>query len=86
MATVYERVKRIVVEKLSVEESKVHPGASFTEDLGADSLDLVEVVMALEEEFADRGKALEISDEEAEKIRTIQDAVEFIKARGIQDT
>lgn len=75
MSTVFERVKNVVVEQLSVEESLVTPEASFTTDLGADSLDTVELVMAFEEEFG-----CEIPDEEAEKIATVQDAVNYIEA------
>lgn len=85
MATVYDRVKRVVVERLGVDESKINPKASFTEDLNADSLDLVELIMALEEEFSTDGNAMEISDEEAENIHTVQETVDFIKARGIKD-
>lgn len=69
----YERVKKVIVDQLSVEPEKVTPEASFTQDLGADSLDTVELVMAFEEEFN-----CEIPDEVAEKIQTVQDAVEFI--------
>ena len=72
--SVFERVKKVVVEQLSVEESEVTPQASFTQDLGADSLDTVELVMAFEEEFG-----TEIPDEEAEKIQTVQDAVNYIE-------
>ena len=72
--SVEERVKKIVVEQLGVEESQVTTGASFVDDLGADSLDTVELVMALEEEFK-----LEIPDEEAEKISTVGQAVEYIE-------
>ena len=68
-----EKVKGIIVEQLGVEESEVTPTASFADDLGADSLDQVELVMALEEEFK-----LEISDEDAEKIKTVQDATTYI--------
>ncbi len=68
-----EKVKGIIVEQLGVEESEVTPTASFADDLGADSLDQVELVMALEEEFK-----LEISDEDAEKIKTVQDAITYI--------
>lgn len=85
MATVLERVKRIVVEKLGVEESAVVPTASFAEDLNADSLDLVELIMAFEEEFSKDGTKLEISDEDAEKILTIQQAVDYLKEHGIED-
>lgn len=69
-----DKVKEIIVEQLSVEGDQVTPEASFTEDLGADSLDIVELVMALEEEFG-----LEIPDEDSEKIATVQDAVDYIK-------
>jgi len=72
---VFEKVKEIVVEQLGVEEDEVTLEASFIDDLGADSLDIVELIMALEEEFD-----LEIPDKEAEKISTVGDAVEYIKA------
>ncbi|MDP3064232.1 MAG: acyl carrier protein [Chloroflexota bacterium] len=85
MATVLERVQRIVVEKLGVEESAVVPTASFAEDLNADSLDLVELIMAFEEEFSKGVTKLEISDEDAEKILTIQQAVDYLKEHGIED-
>lgn len=74
MSTIEERVKKVVVEQLGVKEEDVSPQASFVDDLGADSLDTVELVMALEEEFD-----TEIPDEEAEKIRTIQNAIDYIK-------
>jgi acyl carrier protein len=77
MADVAERVKKIVVEHLGVEEDKVSEKASFIDDLGADSLDTVELVMAFEEEFG-----VEIPDDAAEKILTVGDAVEFIKANS----
>lgn len=73
--TIEERVKRIVIEQLGVKEEEITPTASFVDDLGADSLDTVELVMALEEEFE-----LEIPDEEAEKITTIQQAIDYIQA------
>ena len=85
MATIYERVRKLVAEKLGVDESKVTPEASFTEDLEADSLDLVELIMAFEEEFSTPDNKIEISDEEAEKIETIQDAIDFLKAHGVKD-
>ena len=75
MSTVEERVKKIVVEQLSVKEEEVSNEASFVDDLGADSLDTVELVMALEEEFE-----CEIPDDEAEKITTVQQAVDYIKS------
>jgi acyl carrier protein len=81
MTTVYERVKGIVVRQLGVQESEVKPNSSFKEDLNADSLDLVELVMSLEEEFSNGGKQIEIPDADAEKIETIQDAVDYIEKR-----
>ena len=86
MATVHDRIKRVVVDRLGVDEGQVLPGASFTEDLNADSLDLVELIMALEEEFSDGDQSFQISDEDAEKIRTFQETIDFIKSRGIQDS
>ncbi|NLI67894.1 MAG: acyl carrier protein [Bacilli bacterium] len=74
MSDVFERVKAIIVEQLDVEEDKVTMEASFREDLEADSLDVVELVMELEDEFG-----LEIADEEAEKINTVGDAVKYIE-------
>jgi acyl carrier protein len=85
MATVLERVRKIVVEQLGVEQSEVKADASFVDDLNADSLDLVELVMSLEEEFSDEGKRLEIPDEDAEKIKTVQDAVDYLKEQGVED-
>lgn len=73
MSNIEERVKRIIVEQLEVKEEEVTPEASFADDLGADSLDTVELVMALEEEFD-----TEIPDEEAEKITTVQAAIDYI--------
>ena len=72
--TTYERLKKIIVEQLGVDEEEVTPQASFVEDLNADSLDLVELIMSLEEEFG-----MEISDEDAERIQKVQDAVEYIE-------
>ena len=79
MPTVFERVTKVTVEQLGVENAQVVPNASFVEDLNADSLDLVELIMALEEEFTEGDNKLEITDEDAEKIVTVQDAVDFIK-------
>ena len=84
MATIFERIKPIVVEQLGVEESEVVSTASFVEDLGADSLDLVELIMSIEEEFSNPSRKIEIPDEDAEKIITIQDAVDYIKDLGIE--
>jgi acyl carrier protein len=85
MATVFERVRKIIVEQLGVEEAEVKPNASFVDDLNADSLDLVELVMSLEEEFSNDTKHLEIPDEDAEKIKTVQDAVDYLKEQGVED-
>lgn len=85
MSTVYERVKTIVVDKLGVDEEEVTESASFVENLNADSLDLVELIMAFEEEFSTEDARLEISDEDAGNIATVNDAVKYLKAAGIQD-
>jgi len=85
VATTYERLKKIVVEQLGVDEDEVKPEASFVDDLNADSLDLVELIMSMEEEFSKDGRALEISDEDAEKIVTVQDAIDYLKDLGIED-
>ena len=86
MATVYERVTGLIVEQLGVEAEEVTPSASFVDDLNADSLDLVELIMSIEEEFGGDGDAaLEISDEDAEKIQTVQDAIDYLHDRGIED-
>jgi len=75
--SVEERVKSIIVEQLGVDAEEVSPDASFVEDLGADSLDTVELIMAFEEEFG-----VEISDQEAEQIRKVRDAVDYIEKRN----
>ena len=85
MATVLERVQALVAEKLGVDESEVVAEASFTEDLNADSLDLVELIMAFEEEFGSDDSPLEISDEDAEKITTVQQAHDFLTGQGAKD-
>ena len=77
--SIEKRVKEIIVEQLGVNESEVTPEAKFVDDLGADSLDLVELVMALEEEYN-----MEITDEDAEKIQTVGDAIEYIKSHMSQ--
>ena len=77
---VYDKVKAVIVEQLGVSEEEVNREASFTDDLGADSLDTVELVMALEEEFE-----TEIPDEKSEKITTIQEAIDFIEANIKKD-
>jgi acyl carrier protein len=85
LTTVYDRVKTIVVDKLGVDEEEVTESASFIDNLNADSLDLVELIMAFEEEFSTEGSQLEISDEDASNIATVNDAVTYLKAAGVQD-
>ncbi len=84
MATIFERLKKVVVEQLGVEEKEVVPTASFVDDLGADSLDLVELRMSFEEEFSTPSRKIEIPDEDADKIGTIQGAVDYIRDLGIE--
>jgi len=85
VASVFERVKAIIVDQLGVKDEEVVPSASFIEDFNADSLDLVELMMALEEEFSTSNKKVEIPDEDARKIVTVKDAVDYIINRGIED-
>ncbi len=85
MATVMDRVKAVVVDKLSVDENDVIPEALFVDDLNADSLDLVELIMAFEEEFSTDGNAIEISDEEAEGILSVQNAIDYLKEHDVED-
>ena len=86
MATIFERIKAMVVEQLGVDEKEVVSTASFVEDLGADSLDLVELIMSLEEAFSNPSRKIEIPDEDAEKIATIQDAIDYLKDLGVEDS
>ena len=79
------RVQQVVADKLSVDESEVLPEASFTEDLNADSLDLVELIMAFEEEFSSDDVDIEISDEDAEGITTVQAAIDYLRENGVDD-
>jgi acyl carrier protein len=85
MATVLERIKKVAAEQLGVEESEIKAESSFVEDLGADSLDLVELIMALEEEFSTPEKKIEIPDEDSEKLGTVQNAIDYIKNLGVSD-
>lgn len=85
MATIFDQLKKIVVEQLGVEEKDVVPTASFVEDLGADSLDLVELIMSIEETFSTASLKVEIPDEDAEKITGIQDAIDYLKELGVED-
>jgi acyl carrier protein len=77
MATVQPKVKEVIVEQLGVDPERVKPEASFIDDLGADSLDIVELVMAMEEEFG-----IEIPDEDAEKLKTVADVCNYLQAKG----
>ena len=83
MATVFERVRDIAADKLSVEPDDIQLESSFTEDLEADSLDVVELIMALEEEFGGDDTPLEISDEEAEGLNTVNDVIEYLEGKGV---
>lgn len=83
--TVFERVRKICCDQLGMEPEQITLEASFVEDLNADSLDLVEMIMSMEEEFAIEGKTLEITDEEAEKLDTVGAAIQFLNERGIVD-
>ena len=85
MATIFERIKGIIVEQLGVEDDEVVPSANFVDDLGADSLDLVELIMSLEEKVSSPSQKVEIPDEDAEKIVTIQDAIDYLRDLGIED-
>ena len=85
MATVIERVRSIVVDKLGVEEGDVEQGSSFVDDLNADSLDLVELIMAFEEEFSTDDNTVEISDDDAANIHTVGDAVNYLVEHGVSD-
>jgi len=85
VVTIFERIKKIVVEQLGVENEEVVPSASFVDDLGADSLDLVELIMSLEEGFSNPSRKIEIPDEDAEKMVTIQNAIDYLKDLGVED-
>jgi acyl carrier protein len=85
MATIYERVRKVTIAQLEIKESQVSAVSSFAGDLGADSLDLVELIMALEEEFTTPERRISIPDEDAEKIATVHDAVEYLRKLGVTD-
>lgn len=85
MASVSERVKSIVADKLGKDASDVEETSSFTDDLEADSLDLVELIMAFEEEFSTEDSPVEISDDDAANIRTVADAINYLKEHGVAD-
>ncbi len=86
MASVFERVRKVVVDTLSVTEAEVVPSASFTDDLYAESLDYVELIMAIEEEFSTKNRQIEISGDDAEKLVTVQDIVDYLHDHGNEDT
>ncbi len=79
----FERVKKIIEDQLGAEPDDITPSASFVDDLGADSLDLVELIMSFEDEFKEDVPDLEISDEEAEGLATVQDALDFLSGKGV---
>jgi len=85
VATVLERLKKIIVDQLGVDEAQVTPAVSFVDDLNADSLDLVELIMAIEEEFSDANRQIRIPDKDAEGIKTVQDTLDYLKDMGIED-
>ena len=85
MATVFERVRDIAADKLTKEADDIKLESSFTNDLDADSLDVVELIMALEEEFSEGDTTIEISDEEAEALNTVNDVLSFLESKGISD-
>ena len=85
MATVSERVRVLIMEQLGVEEDQVVPAASFIDDLDADSFDLVELIMSMEEEFGGHSATMEINDEDAEKIHIVEDVVNYRKDQGVED-
>lgn len=82
MADLFERVRDVVVKQLKVDPSEVTPEANFIDDLRADSLDIVDLTIAIEEEFSDQAE-FEIRDEDAENIRTVQDILDFLKEQGL---
>ncbi len=85
MSTIFERLKGVVMERLGVDEDQVVPTASFIRDLNADSIELVELVMAIEDEFSNSSRKIEIPDEDLEKLVTIQDAVDYLEGLGVSD-
>ena len=85
MTSIFDRLKKVIVEQLDVEEEQVAPEVSFADDLDADSLDLIELITAIEEEFSSPGWKVEIADEDIEKIQTVQDAVDYLYSHGIAD-
>jgi len=85
MATVLERLKKLIAEQLDIKEEELTPETSFVDDLNVDSLDLIELITAMEEEFSTPEEKLEIADEDAEKIQTVQNAINYLHGQGIRD-
>ncbi len=85
MSTVLERVKNVIVHEFRVDESELKPGSLFVDDLNMDSLDIVNLLFTLENEFSTDERGLQITDDEAEKLRSVQDVVDYLKAHGIED-
>ncbi len=85
MATVYERLKKIIVELLRVKEEEITPSTNLAGDLGADSLDLLRLIMDIEDEFSNTSLKVDIPDEDAEEILIVQDAIDYLKNLGIKD-
>ena len=85
VAAMKDKIVEIIANQLGIDHGDVTPEASVVDDLGADSLDLVELIMSLEEEFSNSSQKIEIPDEDAERIVTVQDAVDYVKDLGIQD-
>ena len=85
MATVYERLKKIIVKLLRVKEEEITPSTNLADDLGADSLDLIQLIMDIEDEFSNTSLKVDIPDEDAEEILIVQDAIDYLKNLGIKD-
>ena len=85
MATIFERLKPIIVDQLGVEEGEVVPSASLIDDFGADSLDLVELIMTVEEKFSNPTRKIEIPDEDAAKMITVQDTIDYLRDMGVEE-
>ena len=85
MAEIFERLKRVIIERLGVEEDQVVPAASFTKDLNADSLDIIELAMSIEEEFSSSSHKIEIPDEDLEKMVIVQDVVNYLRDLDVED-
>jgi len=85
VATIFERLKRVVMERLGVDEDQVVPTAGFIRDLNADSIELVELVMSVEDEFSNSSRKVEIPDQELEELATVRDVVNYLRGLGISD-